>query len=380
MRLKEIEARLSAIKAELENENADITALTTETDALIEERKGLLAGIEKRKNLLDSIANGTKGTLIKDFKEGGEMEERKTGVDSAEYRSAFMNHLRGIELTDAEKRAFTTGTGSAGAAVPTQTAQDIITKVKQIAPLLNEVTLLSVAGGVTFAVEGAKADAQLHTENATITGDNDTLVNVTLSAYEITKLVQVSESVKTMSITSFETWLVDMIAEKIAEKIDALLISGTGSSQPTGIEKANTWGATNSVTVAASASLTAANVQSLIALLPGSYDKNAKFVMSKKTLFTDFLPLMDASKNKIVTNEGNQYYVYGYPVLLDDFVGADEAYLGDFKKIVANLAENINVKSAFDINTNSYKYLGVALFDSKIAVGEAFVKLIKAAA
>ena len=149
---------------------------------------------------------------------------------------------------------------------------------------------------------------------------------------------------------------------------------------PKGIDKANTWGATNSVSVGASASLTAANVQALIGLLNAGYDRNAKFAMSKKTLFTDFMPLQNNSKNSIVTVQGNAYFVYGYPVLLSDYVADHEAFLGDFKKVCANLAENIGVKNAYDINTNSYKYSGIAIFDCQPAIGEAIVKLVKASA
>lgn len=86
--------------------------------------------------------------------------------------------------------------------------------------------------------------------------------------------------------------------------------------------------------------------------------RNGKFVMNKKTLFTDFMPLQDNSKNHIVTVQNNAYFVYGYPVLLSDYVADHEAFLGDFKKVCANLAENIGVKSAYDIDTNSYKYSG----------------------
>ena len=39
----------------------------------------------------------------------------------------------------------------------------------------------------------------------------------------------------------------------------------------------------------------------------------------------------------------------------------------------------INVKNAYDIDTNSYKYSGIAIFDCTPAIGEAFVKLAKAA-
>ena len=100
--------------------------------------------------------------------------------------------------------------------------------------------------------------------------------------------------------------------------------------------------------------------------------------MSKKTLFNDFMPLQDNAKNDIVTREGRSYYVYGYPVLIDSRVTEHEAYFGDLKKYVANLAEAVNVKTDFDIDTNSNKYLGVAIFDGAPALGEAFVKLAKA--
>lgn len=376
-RLQEIETRIAQIREEISAEGADLDALSAETDALIEERRVIIDGINQRKKLLDKIAGGDLGAGIP---AAGEPEERELGRDSAEYRSAFLKNLRGIELSGIEKRAFTSAAGSAGAVIPTQTANEIIKKLKQYAPLLGEITLLHVAGNVKFAVESAKTDAAIHTENAAITADSDTLTSVSLGSYEITKLVQVSKTVATMSIDAFETWLVDMIAEKLSEKIGAFLINGTGTSQPTGINAAAEWGAANSVTVAKAASLTSGDVQALIGLLGGSYDRNAKFIMSKKTLFTDFMPLQDNSKNKIVVNEGSSYFVYGYPVMLDDNITVHEAFLGDFKKVVGNLSETINIVSGFDIDTNSYKYLGTAMFDSKIADVAAFVKLTKAAA
>lgn len=296
----------------------------------------------------------------------------------AVYRVAFFKRLQGKELSPEELTAYSSGASSAGAVIPTQTAEEIITKLKERAPLLQEITLLQVQGNVTFAVEGTNNAAAIHTENASITPAADTLTKVSLSGWEVTKLVQVSDTVKTMSINAFEGWLVDMLVESIADKISDLIINGTGSSQAKGIEKVNTWGDTNSVSVAKAESLTAANVQTLIGLLGGGYDANAKFIMSKKTLYTDFMPLQDNSKNDIVTREGRSYYVYGYPVLIDSRVTEHEAYLGDLKKYVANLAESVNVKADFDIDTNSNKYLGVAIFDGAPALGEAFVKLVKA--
>jgi HK97 family phage major capsid protein len=384
-RLQEIETRLSAIRTEIDTEGADLSVLETEIASLKEERKAITDKIEKRKALLDSVAGIVNPNIIENFVEKPEerkMEFNKDNVlGSAEYRSAFMKKLQRLELTDVEQRALTTASNSVGAVVPTQTADDIITKVKEYAPLLSEITLLYVPGGVKFAVEGTINDAALHTEGASITASADTLITVTLGSYEITKLITISKSVSAMSINTFEAWLVDMLAEGIANKLSAYLINGTGSSQPTGIEKAQTWDETNAVTVALAGSLTAANVQALCGLLKGGYDAGAKFVMSKKTLFSDFMPLQDSAKHALVTNEGNKYFVYGYPVLLDERVTFHEAYLANLKKaVVGNLAEDINVTYDFDVKTNSFDYLGCAIFDSKIAVGEAVVKLVKATA
>lgn len=385
MRIKEIEARLAAIKQEIEGRGdamkaEEIDALENETKELTEERAGLIAAAEKRNGILDNIAKGG-GVSIRSF---GEKEEGNADPEdpygTPEYRSAWLKNLRRLPLTDAEKRAYANASGTGAEVVPTQTANEIISKVKKLAPMLNEVTLLHVKGAVKFVVEGTNNDAAIHTDNAAITPAADTLTTVTLSGYEIVKLVQISDTVMTMSIAAFESWIVDMLAEAIARKVEDFFINGTGTSQPKGIEKANTWDATNSVSVGASASLTAANVQTLIGLLNAGYDRNAKFVMSKRTLFTDFMPLQDTSKNHIVTVQGNSYFVYGYPVLLSDYVKEHEAFLGDFKKVCANLAESINVKNAYDIDTNSYKYSGIAIFDCQPAIGEAFVKLVKAGA
>ena len=376
-RLKEIEARKAEIRTLLEDteKDVDLTKINEELDSLNKEQ----ATIEERAAIARSLE---KGDTTPDKEEQAptveDKEERGGENMNKEYRSAYLKKLRGLELNEAEKRDFTVS--GAGAVIPVETADEIIKKIKDQAPLLNEITLLNVKGSVKFAVEGVKTDAAKHTENATISADNDTLVTVSLNGYEVTKKIQVSDSVATMSNDAFEDWLTSMIAEMLADKIVYLIIKGSGSDEATGVEKANTWGATNSVTVGKSASLTEANVQALIGMLKAGYGKNAKFLMNNETLFNDFMPLQNLAKNSIVTEKDGTYYVYGKEVMLSDDVAAHEAYLGNFKKYVGNLSEDITVVSGFDIDTNSYKYLGKAIFDGKVAIGEAFVKLVKATA
>ena len=96
--------------------------------------------------------------------------------------------------------------------------------------------------------------------------------------------------------------------------------------------------------------------------------------MSRNTLYTKVLGLQDKAKNDLVVFENGTYKLLGVAIEPTESVAG--ILLCDPRKFVGNLAEQINVKSAYDINTNSYKYLGVALYDGKAAIGEAFQKLI----
>lgn len=381
--LKEIETRLAAIAQEVETDGADLDALEAEARSLKEARQTLLDAAEKRNKILADVAGmtGTPAVVApKPEARNFEIMSREALIATPEYRSAYCKHLQRVEMTDLEQRAWTSATSSAAPAIPTELADRIMTKAHQVAPLLTEIQLYRVPGNFVIAVEGTTSDPTEHAENAAIAVSDDTLVQVALGGWDMTKKQQVSETVAKMAMPAFENFLVTTMGEGLGRLIEKRIISGSGIQQATGVDKANTWGATNSVTVAKAASLTAQNVLDLIGLLPGGYDSNAKFLMSKKTLIGDFLPLQDKAKNDLVVLQDKTYYVQGYPVMLSDNVPSHEAYLGDFSKYVGNMAADISVVSAYDIDTNSYKFLGKCLFDGKPALGEAFVKLIKATA
>lgn len=373
--LEEINKRMAEISTEIKKEDADVDALTREVDELEEEKRALIKNAETRKATLEKIANSNNNEVIERGKEREDMEERKEyGLDSEVYKSAYFKRLLGKELTAEEERAFAVA-GVEGA-LPVQTSEEIIRKLSQYAPMLDEITLLHVPGQVKFAVEGTKTSASGHTENAKITGDSDTLVTVSLGGYEVTKLIQVSKSVEKMSVASFESWLIDMITEMVGDKIEDLIFNGTGTSQAKGINKITySTDKKNVIQIAKDAAVTADNIRALIALLPGGYDKGAKMYMRKATLFNRIMGLQDNAKHDLVREANGIYYVYGYEVKMSDKAPENEIIFGNAKKYVGNLAEEINVTKQFDIDTNSNKYLGCAMFDGKPAVEEAFVKL-----
>lgn len=384
MTLEEVKEELKKIVEKLESSDdmtdEEISELEEKAAKLEAEKRSLITKAEKRKETLEKIKRNSTGYDVETAEEG--KEERNMNEEnirsSKEYRSAFLKRLQRKDLTEAEERALTTASSSVGAAIPTITQNLIIEKVFQVAPLLNEITLLRVDGNVTFAVESTVNDATLHTEGATITESGDVLIPVSLGQYEVNKYITISKSVSKMSIDAFETWITNMLGKMIAKAITNLIINGTGSSQPKGIDKAATWGEKNSVTVAKTGSLSEANVLTLVGLLNGGYDANAKWLMSKKTLINDFRPLQDKSKNDIFVKENGTYYIEGYPVLLDERVAEHDAFLGDLTMYVGNLGEEVTVDQDKKLSSNSFEFLGSAMFDGKPAVSDAFVKLTKA--
>lgn len=373
MTYEEIQAELRTLSEKLSGDaemtNEDLTQIEERVKELENEKKALEEKAEKRDATLEKVKRGLEGTVI----ESTEKRKEDEKMNEVNYRNAFFKKLMGKELSE-EERALTTSTT---AVIPTETSDKIFDKMVQLVPLLGEIELFHVPGNLKFAVETTRADAGYHTQNSTGINVDATavLTEVSLGGYEFTKLIQVSDSILQMSVNDFEDWLVRMLAESIATKIEYEIINGTGSSTVKGINALSYVNNTNGIQYNGSTGLTGANVRAAIGLLPGGYDKGAKFLMKKKTLFNQFMGLQDNAKHDLVRVEGNNYFIYGYPVILSDEVSDNVAFLGNFKKYVGNLNRDVEVKKDFDINTNSYKYLGVGIFDGKPACTDAFIKI-----
>lgn len=377
--IDDIEKRMKEIRSMDLDKCENIDELTKEVEAMEERKKELKASAEAQRELRNKILNGEVETKdIEKPKENRNMDFTKDNyMNSKEYRSAFLKQLRNLPLDEIETRVLNTGGSSVGAVVPTQTMNKIIEKVKEYAPMLEKIDLLAVNGYVTVPAEGTTVEAQLHSEGAPITGDEDTINKITLGMYEITKLVTISKTVEKMSIDAFETYLVKKISRKVADKITGYIFNGNGTSEPQGVD-AISWTEDNSITVAKSSSLTEANLDKVVGKLNGGYDKGAEWYMSKKTFFADFRPLQDKSKNDVVVKENGVWYVEGYPVVFDDRIKLNEAILGNFALgYIGNMPEAATVTSQFVVRENSFDFLGSAMFDGKVSAVEAFVKVVK---
>ena len=373
-RLREIDERKLEIRQLLESDvETDLDEVEKELCELEAEAKEL----RSKKEIAEKIQTGE--VEVRKIEEP-EVETMDNITATKEYRSAFFKRLLGKPLTEIEERAYTSADQSAYAVIPVETANMIFEKMKKVAPMLSQITLLRVAGNVKFAIEGTRNVAAIHTENEAITPATDTLTYVTLAGYEYAKVIRISKTVATMAIDAFETWLVNMLAEDIARAIEDDIINGTGSNEPKGVEKANTWTTGTLISVAATA-LDFDDIMDLIALLPNGYMSNAKFLCNSRMFYGRLAKIKDAEGSPIYVRDmesGVGFRIMGFPVILSDYVANNTAYFGDFSKVIGNLSQDIMVESSTQSGflANAIDFRGTAIFDCDIAVPEAFRKLV----
>ena len=380
-RMQEINTRKAELRSMLEGSGeVDLDAIEKELRDLDTEFKEL----EKRKATIDGINAGTIPAV--EIPNPVTARSADTFDQDKEYRSAWLKNLQGKALTENEQRAYSTAANSALPAIPESTANAIIKKMYEVAPILQRCKIFHVPGNFKFAVEGTNSDAALHTENASITAASDSLGSVSLTGYEIVKLVKASRATVNMTINAFESYIVEIIAEAIARKIENYIFAGTGSNQPGGVANGGKGsnGAytadTDQVTVAASANVAEADITTLYGMLASGYERNAVWAMSKATFFAYFYALMNKSKNNLIEFANGKYYIMGCEVYFTGSLAMGVAYLGDFSYIVGNYSQDITVvKSEHSgLATNSVDYLGSCVFDSKAIAGlGAFVKFVK---
>jgi len=376
---EQLEARKAELLAELDTPETRDALSTEDLEDRMAEIQAIDAEVEARKAAAAEEARKAEEAAEMDGKKiiEEEREEKPMEKNSVEYRNLWLKNLQG-NLNEEETRAYAAADDNN--AIPEIVSNKFFEKMKKLAPMLSEITLLRVAGNLKFVAEGVRNTASKHTENSAIAAAEDTVVNVTLGGFEFMKVIQISRTAKLMSVDAFEGWLVEMLAGDIARAIDNYIINdGTN-----GIA-ALIWTTSTNQIVAANYGY--GDVCELIALLPAAYDAEAKFLVNKKTLYGKVAQIVDSTGNPIfvpdtVTGVGGR--LMGYPVVVDDYVGnsKDELYLGKWTDVVGNLPEDIHVDrdESAGFTSNSIMYRGIAVFDSKPAKGDAIVRLVSTTA
>lgn len=370
MKMSDVEARMTQIKEELNAPEADIDALTAEVESLEARKAEIEAEVEQRKAEEQNVLENNKVVETIKITEDKKME-RTFSVDSAEYRDAWLKNLMGKELDAEEKRAMT-----ATAAIPTETLNKIVVVLKEN-PLLSRIDLLQIPGYVRIPVYSTNLSASW---TETSTDSADALTYIDLTPYQLIKTVEVPGTVDKMSISAFESYLVEALANKIEEALQTAVLVGSGSSQATGIITTKTT-ADGTFTKAAA---TKKDLLTIMGKLDSAYQRGACWIMPASVFFGEVMNI-STHDSFVNVNEGFNYKLFGKDVIMDDnctVSSVDNILYGQPKAYHMNLGEGVTVDkdASVGFRSNSVVYRGVCLADGKLDSSDAFVRYTRATA
>lgn len=372
-RIEEIETRLAAIANEIENEGADIDALTEEVKALKEEKRTLENEAEKRAKLRKEVSGGA-GVVVRNFV--GNEEKKSFTADSPEYRTAWLKKLQGKELTTEERAAMT-----ATATIPTETMNMIVHRL-ELTPIINAVDVSYIPGNLSFPVEKTVNAANWVAMGSAATDSEDALEAISLGAYKLIKTISITADVSAMAVPAFEQWLISRLVNKMNVAIANAILQGDGSNKATGITHSGVITNTGTWT---SAGMTYADLLKILSALPTQYHPGATLVTTRAVFFEQILGMKTDGGDKVVVEDVQspaKFNVLGYPVIVDDNCKADTIIFGDFKEYKFNFASPIEVKSdeSAEFRTGSVVYRAMCLADGKVVDKNAFTVFTKALA
>lgn len=366
-RIEEIEARLSAIAGELENDGADIDALETEVRSLKAEKEQMMQAAEKRNKLKAEVAAGAVGSVVRRFAPD-KPEERAYGADSREYRSAFLKDLLGQEMTREERAAFVHMTTNTSAVLPTTMLNTIWDLVSQRHAIMGDITIyrtgtiLEVVKHTAIAQGAAKTVA----ENTANDDEQNTFVKVTLSGKDFSKHVDISYAMERMSIDALEQYLIDEISASLGDALADDVIAQIGTDMTAG----------NKVNSAADDTLTFKELAALFGKLKrvGAVTVYA----TRATIYNHLVGMVDTTGRPVFqpsAQAGQEGVILGAQIKVEDSVADNVILIGDGRRFVYNMVQDVMIESDKDIKKHVTTYSGYARGSGALIDPDSFAQL-----
>lgn len=388
MTIQEIEKRLSEIQTEIntrgkEMTDKEFTNFQTEADGLMEQRNEYNKQ-QKRNALLDRIASGSiAGEKIRSFDGEDDPEDK---YDTVAYRKAFKDFILRKKEMPIEYRDVSKTTDNA-AVIPTTIINKTYEKMESYGGIYARVTKTSFKGGVAVPTSSAKPTATWVAEGAGSTKQKKTTSNIVFAHYKLRCTVAISLEMDTMALSAFEATVINNIVEAMMKAIESAIISGDGSSKPTGIlHETPVEGQSIESDEQKYADLVAAE-----AALPAAYESTSVWCMSKKT-FMGYIGMVDTNKQPIARVNyglngrpervllGRQVVVYdgdGLKSFATASAGEVYAFIFNFSDYILNSNYQMTMKEYEDNETDDIIKKAIAIVDGKVVDKNSLVVIKK---
>ena len=234
-------------------------------------------------------------------------QEERAAADEKAFADFIMNRVTEnrageIQLTQ----------GNNGAIVPTTIANRIIKSVRDMVPFLQLSDVVYTNGKLSVPVYGEDSTnyikADYVDEGTELTDNIGKFTTIDLTGYVVGALALVSNKLKDNTDINVVDFVVNQVAESIAEKLEKEFV--TGSTKIIGITSA-----TKGITAASATAVTYDELVSLKHSLKQRFRANARWIMNPAT-YTALCKLKDGNGQPYFKED--EYKILGLPVIESD--------------------------------------------------------------
>lgn len=366
MTTEQLEERKSAILVEIDVPEADLDALEKEMRQINEELENRKTAAAEAAETRAAVASG-EGEVVKTFEIENRKEKTKMfGIDSVEYRDAWVKDIIGRDVDTEERAALT----SAGAVIPTMTVNAIWDRLVKPAELLGRVDVSQFPNYVRFPKATTVNAATSQAIGTTITESSDVVGYVDLIPNEYVKLLTVGCDIDHMAIDAIHEWIVNNLTDTIRYAINKDILVGTGTNALKGITAS-----VNANATAIPATVTKASLLKIMGTLGAAYQTGAIWIMTPTMFYENVMTVTQL--NDYIINDGFSFKLFGHDVILmsEALVSSKETiFYGDPKAYKVNVFKPIEVKRFETATTTNLQFRGATLADGELLDTSAFVR------
>lgn len=359
----------------VEEINNLFTAAETEKRALTEDEQSTFEAKTAELKALDKTIKAKREarslTMMEDeTPKTPEKKEEKRSTEELEER-AFETYLR-------EQRTGEMAKGDNGAVIPQTIANRIIDTVKQVAPIYALTTKFSVKGKLQFPVAKGSITTGYQTEFTDIASSAVSFENVELDGYLIGALSKVSVSLINNAQFDIVGYVVNKIAQSIAEFLEKELI--VGATHIKGITNTSYEGkGVVKVETATKDAVTADDLIDTQAALKMNVQDGCAWLMNQKML-TTVRKLKDSNGQYILNPDvrtGFGMELLGKPVMISDEMPDNTVVYGNWAAMYVNIHEDINIRQLNEVYAAQHGvgFVAWAELDAKLVEQDKFAKL-----
>lgn len=315
-------------------------------------------------------------------------------LNQANYETVFAKVALQRDLTSDEinlynqmnpENAYTHNTTNTEIVIPETVVGGIIDKMKELHPILADVTATNIKGTVKYVKRTAipAGDADYYDE-ATVTADEENKFGeLTLNGKELSKAVTVTWKLQAMAIADFIPFIQRELAERMGSAKAKAFVRGKGDAKyPQGVITAIEAEESTPQKVAYKADgLTYKDITAAMAKIKSGYVSGSKIYANNSTIWSTLANLLDGQGRPLFIPDvtaGGVGRIFGVPVVEEDAMNDGEILIGNMGAgYKENVSEPMKLVTEQHAKARTTDFVGYEVHDGGVIDEKAFAYMVK---